>query len=88
MEAEWMQKIPSSAICNFFYAFFVLYAVIFVLSLAVTVGAIGYSKKMGTAGVLLGLQGVITTLLGGTAMLFYYLVCDRALINKTAEPSQ
>ena len=82
MEPEWTKQIPSDAICNFFYAFFVIYAILFTLSLAATIGAIGYSKKLGAAGIAIGVQGVIMTLLAGTVMLFYYLICDRALLAK------
>lgn len=84
MEPEWMRQIPSSTICNFFYAFFVVYAVLFVLSVVATLGIFGFSKKLGAAGVALGVQGLIMTGLGGTMMLFYYLICDRALLAKAA----
>lgn len=84
MEPEWTKQIPSDTICNFFYAFFVIYAIIFVLSLATTIGVIGYSKKLGAAGIAIGIQGVIMTLFGGVITLFYYLICDRALLAKGA----
>lgn len=42
-------------------------------------------KKMGVAGIAVAIQGVIMTALGGTIMLFYYLICDRALIGKAVE---
>ena len=85
MEPEWTKQIPSDTICNFFYAFFVIYAILFILSLAATVGVIGYSKKLGAAGIALGVQGVIMTLFGGVITLFYYLICDRALLAKGVE---
>jgi hypothetical protein len=85
MEPQWTKKISSESICNFFYAFFVIYAVLFVLSLAATVGVFSYGKKMGGLGVALGLQGLIMTAIGGTMMLFYYLICDRALLSKVKE---
>ena len=31
MEPNWTKNIPSSTVCNFFYMFFVVYAVIFVV---------------------------------------------------------
>jgi hypothetical protein len=84
MEPEWTRQIPSSTICNFFYAFFVIYAVLFVLSILATVGVFGLTKKLGSAGIALGIQGLIMTAIGGTMMLFYYLICDRALLARAA----
>ena len=84
MEPEWTKQIPSSTICNFFYAFFVVYLILFILSVAVTIGIFGYSKKLGAAGIAMGVQGIVMTLFGGTITLFYYLICDRALLAKGA----
>lgn len=84
MEPEWTRQIPSSTICNFFYAFFVIYAVLFVLSILATVGAFSFTKKLGAAGIAMGIQGLIMTAIGGAMMLFYYLICDRALLAKAA----
>jgi hypothetical protein len=84
MEPQWMNNIPSSLICNFFYSFFVIYAILFVVSILFTIGVFTYSKKMGPMGVALGFQGLITTALGGVMMLFYYLICDRALLARAA----
>ena len=36
---------------------------------------------MGKMGIVMGFQALITTALGGVLMLFYYLICDRALIG-------
>lgn len=82
MEPQWMRQIPNLMICNFFYVFFVVYAVIFALSLLFTIGVFSYSKKMGKMGVAMGIQALLTTFLGGVIMLFYYLICDRALLAK------
>ena len=75
-----MKQIPSESICNFFYGFYIVYAILFVLSLATTVGIFAYSKKLGAAGIAVGLQGVIMTAFGAVLTLFYYLICDRALL--------
>lgn len=85
MEPEWMRQIPSSSICNFFYAFYVVYVILFLLALISTVSVFMTTKKLGAAGIALGLQGLVMTAIGGTAMLFYYLICDRALLGKAAE---
>ena len=85
MEAEWMKKIPSTAICNFFYFFFVVYAIIFTLSIITVIGT-ALSAKV-TTPLLMSLlaNGILTSLIGGTMMLFYYLICDRALLANTQE---
>lgn len=84
MEPEWTRKIPSSSICNFFYAFFVIYAILFVISILATIGSFTFAKKLGPAGLAIGIQSLIMTGLGGTAVLFYYLICDRALLAHAA----
>jgi hypothetical protein len=80
MEPDWTKAIPSTTVCNFFYAFFILYAVFFALSLLLTVGGLVGMKKMGPAGFYIGFQGLLMTGIAGTMMLFYYLICDRALL--------
>lgn len=85
MEPQWMRQISNPMICNFFYWFYVVYAVIFVLSLLFTIGVFSYSKKMGKMGVVMGMQALLTTFMGGVIMLFYYLICDRALLGKAVQ---
>jgi hypothetical protein len=85
MEPNWTKNIPSSTVCNFFYMFFVVYAVIFVVSVLMTLGIMTSTKLKGALGIALGAQAILTTLIGGTMMLFYYLVCDRALLSKKTQ---
>ena len=75
-----MKQIPSESICNFFYFFFIVYAVLFVLSILATIGVFTFTKKLGAAGIAIGLQGVIMTIIPGVFTLFYYIICDRALL--------
>jgi uncharacterized membrane protein len=82
MEAEWMKQIPSESICTFFYSFFVLYAVIAVLALVATLGFFGMAKKLGGYGIAGGIGYLFATVLAGTQALFFYLICDRALLGK------
>ena len=82
MEAEWMKKIPSESICTFFYAFFVIYAVIAVLALVATIGIFGIAKKLGGYGIGAGIGYLFAMVLAGTQALFFYLICDRALLAK------
>jgi len=81
MEPQWMKAIPSTTICNFFYVFFVIYAVLFALAVLVTIGVVSTFKMKGATGLALGAQAMLTAALGGTMMLFYYLICDRALLS-------
>lgn len=81
MEAEWMKSIQSETICNFFYVFFIMYAIFFVIALVVMVGGLMAMKKGGLLAIVTGLQGVIMAGLAGTMALFYYLICDRALLD-------
>ena len=80
-----MKKIQNSTICNFFYAFYVVYLVIFILSVISTIGVFVYSKKLGAAGIAMAIQGLVLSALGATLTLFYYLICDRALIGKAVQ---
>ena len=84
-----MKQIPSESICNFFYAFFVIYAVIAALALVATIGFFGLSKKLGGYGIGAGLGYLFTMVLAGTQALFFYLICDRALLaTKQAKPTK
>jgi len=79
MEPAWMQQISNATVCNFFYFFFVLYAVFAALALLLVVGTFFSAKKLGSAGIAMGLQSVLTFLIATSFMAFHYMVCDRAL---------
>ena len=55
------------------------------LSILVTIGVVSSMKMKGTVGLALGAQAMLTTALGGTMMLFYYLICDRSLLAGAAK---
>jgi hypothetical protein len=82
MEPAWTRKISNPMICNFFFGFYVFYAILFVLSLMFTIGLFRYSKSMGKMGPFAAFNALISTALAGTIMMFFYLICDRALIQK------
>jgi uncharacterized membrane-anchored protein YitT (DUF2179 family) len=82
MEPAWMQKISNESVCNFFYAWFVVYAVFFAIALVLVVVTFFMAKKLGAAGIAMGLQSVLTMLIAGSFMMFHYMVCDRALLAK------
>jgi hypothetical protein len=86
MEAAWMKAIPSASICNFFYLFFVVYAVILALALLGFVG-IAVSPKLSKAlSVPNSLGLTVGILVAGTQMLFFYLICSRSLLE--VKPTQ
>lgn len=87
MEDEWMKQIPSTTVCNFFYFFFVVYAIIFTLSIITVIGTALSSKVNTPLMMALIANATLTSLIGGTMMLFYYLICDRALLAKTQSAS-
>lgn len=78
-----MKNIPSETVCNFFYIFFVIYAFLFAISILAIVGTV-LSMKFTPVSVALITHGTVTSLIGGTMMLFFYLICDRALLKKPA----
>ena len=84
-EPKWMQKISNKAVCNFFYFWFVLYAVFATLALFLVVGTFFTAKKLGAAGIAMGLQSVLTFAIATSFMAFYYMICDRALLPLAAE---
>jgi len=83
-----MKQIPSTSLCNFFYFFFVVYAVIFTLSI-ISLFATALTMKTTTPlTIALLSNGILTSVIVGTSMLFHYLICDRALLaSKTPTPS-
>ena len=85
MAPGWMDQIPNYAICNFFYAFYVIYAVIFALSVLHIVYIFVVVKKFDLShGIMLG-SSFFTMALALVLTLFHYLVCDRALIHKAVK---
>jgi uncharacterized membrane protein YcgQ (UPF0703/DUF1980 family) len=85
MAPEWTTQIPNYAICNFFYAFYVVYAVIFAFAVLQIVYIFAVVKKFDLShGVILG-SGFFTMALALVLTLFHYLVCDRALMDKAIE---
>ena len=82
MEPEWTRKIPSTTVCDFFYALYVIFMAFFVITIVIAVISFLNMKKLGLAGVLLAIQALVLMALAATKALFNYLICDRALIKK------
>jgi hypothetical protein len=81
MEPEWTKQISSETICTFFYVFFVFYAVLAGLSVLGLLATLFSMKKVGPGGPLMAGGYTLMTLLAATMALFYYLICDRGLLQ-------
>lgn len=81
---DFSKSVPSSTVCTWFYAFYVINAVIAVaclLALAVTL----FSAKGGVFKALFGAQAFgffIKAAIAATNMMFFYIICDRALLGE------
>ena len=79
-EPHWANQISNSLICNYFYIFFLIFAIWATLALFGGVYIFASRSRM-TFGMLLAL--IINILLSfgisATTALFLYLICDRAL---------
>lgn len=80
MEPQWTKQIPSDVICNFFYIFFIVYAVLAALALVSGVGVLLTPKLPKGLMLMSVVNSVIVAGIAGTAALFHYLVCSRALL--------
>lgn len=76
---QWTDKIADSTICNYFYVFFVIFAVWAALSLLGGVWIFATTKM--SFGMLVGVIFNILLSFGisATSALFLYLICERAL---------
>ena len=76
---EWTDKIPSAVICNYFYVFFIIFAVWAALSLLGGVWIFATTKM--SFGMLIAFIFNILLSFGisATSALFLYLICERAL---------
>ena len=85
MEPQWTKSISSAVVCDFFYFFFILYAIILVVSVVGVILALVNIKLPKSLllvnGLTMGLGLTITTV----QVLFFYLICDRALKPGIAE---
>lgn len=76
---EWTQSISNQTLCNFFYGFFVIYAILTAITVIGFLIILTTVKMPLGQAVAQGFYGVIMISLGTTMMLFHYLICDRAL---------
>ena len=78
-EPKWTKNIPSWAMCNWFYAFFlvnVIVAALIIFSLAYVFLAKSALKHVTPYTIFLA---ILHLFVAGTNALFFYLICDRTL---------
>jgi hypothetical protein len=80
-EADWMKSISNKFVCNFYYAFFIIYAIILGLTILSFIGVLFLAKGNKVLQITSGIQMLVAVALAGTAVLFNYLICSRALLH-------
>ena len=76
---EWTDKIPSAVVCNYFYVFFIIFAVWAALSLLGGVWIFA-TTKMSFGMLIAFIFNILLSFgLSTTSALFLYLMCERAL---------
>ncbi len=79
MEHKWTDKISNATICNYFYIFFLVFAVWAGVSLLGGVWVFA-TTKMGFGLLIAVLFNILLSFgISATSALFLYLICDRAL---------
>lgn len=80
---QWTDKISNTVVCNYFYVFFVVFAVWAAISLLGGVWIFATTKM--SFGMLIGVIFNILLSFGisATSALFLYLICERALKPST-----
>ncbi len=76
---QWTDKISNNVVCNYFYVFFIIFAVWAAISLLGGVWIFATTKM--SVGMLIGVIFNILLSFGisATSALFLYLICERAL---------
>lgn len=79
--SRWTDKITNSMLCNYFYIFFIIFAVWAGLALLGGIWIFISRSKM-SIGMLISLiiNVILSFGISGTTALFLYLICDRALM--------
>jgi hypothetical protein len=82
MEPQWTKQIPSDVICNTYYGFFIVYAIMGAITLLGTIGILAYFKMPKFMAVSYGFYGLLVASIAFVMSLFQYLVCSRALLGE------
>lgn len=76
---EWTDKIPNTTVCNYFYVFFMIFAVWAALSLLGGVWIFATTKMTFGALIAFIFNILLSFGISATSALFLYLICERAL---------
>jgi hypothetical protein len=81
MENNLTKNIPSWFVCDWFYAFFVINAVVGALLLiAILFAAVSYSSIFKGPMGIQTFTSILTLVVATTNMLFFYIMCNRSLL--------
>lgn len=77
---DFSDGVPSSVVCNWFYAFFIVYAVLTSLIAVAMMYMLFFGRSlMNTMMSLRFFTAVLGLAFSGTNMLFFYIICKRSL---------
>jgi len=79
MESKWMKTIPSWAICNWFYIFFVVNLIVAGLIILGTAYALVSTRGAKLFTPTNTFFALLQLVVAGTNTLFFFLICDRSL---------
>ena len=80
MEPTVFNSISNYTVCNFFYIFFVVYAVLLAIIVLSGIGTLLFLKMPTSHQIAAGIGYGIVMAIAITELIFMYLMCDRALI--------
>jgi hypothetical protein len=80
VEPEWMQAVPSAAICQYFFVMFGLIA--FLAGIVVLGDLVLIVKSRGRSGFGLLIRSILAFALPFVNALFLYILCSRSLLEK------
>jgi len=84
MNASWMETIGDSTLCGYFYVFFIIFSALAGLSILGAIWMVSTTKITTGVVAMLLFAKLINIGICGTAALFLYLICERALKPKAA----
>jgi hypothetical protein len=80
MEPTVFKSISNNTVCNFFYIFFIVYAVLVAIIVVSGIGTLLFVKMPTGQQIAVGVAYFIAMGVAVTELLFMYLMCDRTLI--------
>jgi len=81
MEDAWMKSISNKSICSWYYAFFVINAIVASLSMVILVLKLAIARKNVIDILSDSLSSFLVFAIGVVNALFFYLMCDRTLLE-------